>query len=496
MKELTGLFFIFLFGCTAPNHSSVFTPDASVVLIRVYKQDHSQVDPWIKKKISTEHHLGTIVKGSDNERYILVTAWATIHSTEISMIRYQDKKVTPLQIKKVDYNSNLAILSPKDKKSLDGLIPVTIGPDIQTGSDINLFTDYNQVKIQNHKGSISAVGVYEGTTSSYQIPNYLLKIDKIALGWSEPVFYGNQLIAISSGQGKEYIFALPSMLIRKFLQSPPESITSDFPTPGFATQSLLSPELRDSLSVSELNHGIRIALVESNSPYANQIFPNDVLTKVGQYPIDKHQNYKHPVWGDIPWVAIYNQMSPGDPLSLEIYRNGKKLTVREELRPYRANDHLIWQDQYQSQAPWVIYGGLIIQELSKDYLKSWGKLWQQEANSTFLYYWFHKNMIHRPEKRIVFISKVLSDPVNAGYEPFTNVMIESINSKPVTSLESVRNAIASPVKKNEHEFTIFSLSEGRGEIILLHKEAVGSQRRIADRYNIFKKDHFFSELSR
>lgn len=493
MKRLLIFFFIQLTGCTSPDQqSSEFTPDESVVLVRVSKQTSSQIDPWTKKKISTEHHLGTIVKAGNQSLYILVTAWATIQSTEISMIRYQDKTVTPLTIKKVDYNSNLAILTPADQTTLEGLRPVNIGPDIQTGSEISLFTDYDQVKVQSHKGTVSAVGVFEGTTSSYQIPNYLLKIDKTALGWSEPIFYKEQLIAISSGQGKEYIFALPSMLIRKFLHSDLDQKTTSFPTPGFTTQSLLSPELRDSLTGSSLRDGVRIAHVEANSPFSGLIYPNDILTKVGNHSVDKHQNYKHPVWGDIPWVIIYNQLSPGDSLNLEIYRNGQKKTVEALLNPYRANDHLIWQYNYKKSAPWMIYGGLIIQELSRDYLKSWGKLWQQEADPVFLYHWFYKNIIHMPNKRIVFISKILSDPVNSGYESFSNAIIERINDKSIHNLEDVRVALTHPVKKKGHSFSVFKLSEGKGEIILLHDNSLQSHNRIMERYNISQKHNFFN----
>ena len=66
------------------------------------------------------------------------------------------------------------------------------------------------------------------------------------------------------------------------------------------------------------------------------------------------------------------------------------------------------QNRFDIPPNYYIFGGIILQELSREYLKTWGNNWQKKADKRLLFYFDNYMYQVTPGKgRIVILNKVL-----------------------------------------------------------------------------------------
>ncbi|MFK7823429.1 MAG: PDZ domain-containing protein [Oligoflexales bacterium] len=483
----------YLFSLQIVSFSSASSLDfsKSFSLIKVAKQRNDIRSPWKKKNIVYEHHLASCIK-FHGRNALLVTSYAILNQTEILMLPYFQSKKIPLEPVFVDHEVNLAILIAKEGHKLTLMKPVPIGDDISIGSTATILTDQNNIKLNKHSATLSAVDIYEASTSSYQMVHYLLKAQQKSLGWSEPVIKNEKIVAITSGQNSDYIYAVPARTIKHFLSEKVESYRG-FPSLGLLTQSFNSDSLRQALGAPGQELGVRVAKVNKTSPFFKKIKKNDVLLAFNDYKINSRQTIEHSIWGEIPYVVLVNEKYAGDLVRLTFWRDKKEFHITEPLRRYSSNEKLVRQYNYKNSESHLIFGGLIFQELSLDYLKTWGSHWQKEAKSDLLYHWVYKNdFFPAGNKRIVILSKVLADRKNHGYEHLTHRIINKINGFQVNSIQEVFKALENPIKKQSNEYAKIEFSQGKGEVILSYKDLASTHTRIANSYGITSPQSFFS----
>ena len=467
----------------------------SFSLVKVAKQKNDIRSPWQKRNVVYEHHLASCIR-YHGQKALLVTSYAISNQTEILMLPYFQAKKIPLQAIFVDHEVNLAILMPKSGYDLASMIALPLGDDISIGSRATLLTDQNNIKLNKHSAILSAADVYEASTSSYQMVHYLFKAQQKALGWSEPVISDGKIVAITSGQNSDYTYAIPARTIKHFLDEKKESYRG-FPGLGFLTQSLNSDTLREYLGAPGQELGVRVAKVYATSPFEGKIRKNDVLLAINDHKISSRQTIQHPVWGEIPYVVLINELYPGNSVRLKIWRDNKEFEVIQALKRHVSNERLVRQFNFDNSEPHLIFAGLIFQELSLDYLKTWGHQWQKEAKSDLLYHWIYNNdFFPGGNKRIIILSKVLADRQNHGYEHLTHRIISKINGLKITSMQDVYEALDRPTIKKNKAYARIELSRGKGELILSYEELAKTHKRIANSYGIVSPRSFFSRKSK
>ena len=491
------IFYVMLSSCLVTKNqmkdnykkSKIF--ERSIGILQVSKQEPDFNAPWKFKKVKNEFHLGAAIRTPLHNLVIITTAYAVEHGSSINFLPYFNHKRIPLETIFVDREINLALLTAQDPGELKGLIPLELGENLEIGEQVNIYTDQKNIKLEYLESELSGVEIYESLTSSYQSPHYLFSVNRKNLGWAEPVVKDGRLMALISGRGKEYTYAIPSMIIRHFIQDNYRAQYKGFPALGVYTQSLTSPMLRQYLKVKETSVGVRIAAIEADSPFVDDLRVNDVLVSIAGKKISQKQMIKHSEWGQVAYVLAYNSLYPGDSLSLEIMRDGNPLSFTRTLKKYRANNKLIWQYFPAAQVPHLIFGGLVFQELSLDYLETWGKSWRSKANSSLLYQWYYKNLNSLEQKRVVVMTNVLADKINLGYESLQNKLLEKVNHISVRNMAEINSALGAPLEKNGKKYAIFEFSLGHGEIILSYQDLEKAHTRIAKRYGIHTKESFY-----
>ena len=87
---------------------------------------------------------------------------------------------------------------------------------------------------------------------------------------------------------------------------------------------------------------------------------------------------------------------------------------------------------------YMVYGGLIFQELSRQYLKEWGPNWQREAPQRFVYLdRFQSELFPEGGRHIVILSQTLPSNNTIGYEELSYLTVKRVNGKEIKSLKEL-----------------------------------------------------------
>src|SRR5206468_1998327 len=96
--------------------------------------------------------------------------------------------------------------------------------------------------------------------------------------------------------------------------------------------------------------------------------------------------------------------------------------------------------------PYYVLGGLIFQELSRDYLKEWGANWQKEAPQRFVYFdRFQSELFPQGRQRVVILSQVLPANSTIGYDDFSYLTVTKVNGQAINSLGDLALAVRQPL---------------------------------------------------
>jgi hypothetical protein len=113
---------------------------------------------------------------------------------------------------------------------------------------------------------------------------------------------------------------------------------------------------------------------------------------------------------------------------------------------HRAPDEYAISPYSRDEAPkYYILGGLIFQELTRQYLREWGPNWLKDAPQRFVYLdRFQWELFPEGHRRVVILSQIL--PVNGtiGYEDFGYLTVTKVNGKDIHSLDDLAEAVKHP----------------------------------------------------
>lgn len=464
--------------------------DDSVVRLFVTKREVDQTSPWQYEEVRQSTFHGVVVDSGA----ILTTAYAVENAVEMDMLRFGESRKFDLSVRFVDYEINLALLVPEDPAALKNLRPVTFTDEVGLDSAVTVLKARDNNQLISVAATLQEVGIYSSVTSEYSFATYLLKTQQSALGWSEPLVRGNALVGLGSGQDSQYLHAIPGSLINQFLRDVKSGDYKGFPSVGIELDRLTSPEMRRMLGADGTKNGIRIANVQKGTNFSDLLAKDDVLLAIDGTPVNENGYYLHPLWGKVHLKYLLNRKRAGDKIRLEILRQGERKTVEASLTRFDSNSTRILSYRSEPSEPHVIFGGVVLRELSVPFLKQWGKDWRDTAPYQMLYeYHFANDFVPEPEKdRIVILSRVLADEFNRGYADLKNAIVRSVNGLPVRSLADVTAALRTPVGRGGRQFARIVLAYEDGEIVLSYDGLAEAHARIAATYNISTPSSFFS----
>ena len=454
----------------------------SVIRVSSTVQSWDVRQPWEKEPPRSGTAIGAIL--SDNR--VLVTGDLVANTNYIELEDPVSGAKSPATVKVVDYEANLAIVSPDDPAFLKDKKPLELATGTKLGDDLEVWQIQPTGDITAAKGKITSVELV-----GYSAGNYFLgyranlSLQYRYANLTLPIVSNGKLAGMllrydSEGQTLD---VAAGTVIDHFLKEAAKKEYHGFPLSGIEIVPMLDPQLRRYMKLPEDREGVYIQNVIGTRPGAAAgLKAGDIILEIAGDKIDNRGNYAHPVFGHISMAhLIRTEHYVGDVVPFKLWRDGKEIEVKVTMDHREATDYLVPPYVVDQQPRYLIVGGLVLQELNLPYLQAFGGTWTTSAPQNLVYYQQNQDDLENEKRdKIVFIVGLVPTNYTIGYEGLGNSVISKINGKPIGKLEDVEEAILSPIKG----FQKIELEQDPFTIYLDDKELPKIDKVLTDMYRI------------
>lgn len=427
--------------------SSHFASAPNVVRVSVTSQAYDFSRPWSKRAPLSKRALGVVLKG----HRVLVTAECVANATYVELETPDGESKQAASVEAVDYEANLALLKPDNADFLHGQPGLSVTA-ASTSDTLSVWQLEANGKLMVSKGQMTTAEVtrYPIDESAFLIYRVSVPLQMRDASTTLPVVKDGKLagLMLRYESSSNLLDVIPAPVVQHFLKDAESASYKGFPRMGLAFSGTRDPQLRRYLGLNGTKGGVLVTQTLSDGPAASaDIQKGDVLLEIDGHAIDADGNYADSDYGTISLGhLVCTKHFENDKIPLKLFRNGKfenkTLTV---LR--RRPEQFLSEPYIFDRAPgYFILGGLVLQELSRTYLKEFGSEWSRKAPMDLLNLDRTQSEIpQNGKKRIVFLSRVLPSDVTVGYEELRHQVVTSINDQPLSSLSDIPEALKKAV---------------------------------------------------
>ena len=441
----------------------------SVVRVNSTNQEYDFFRPWSKKAPINRRGLGVVIDGGR----ILTTAQLIENTTYIELEKADGGEKATAQVQVVDYEANLATLTPTNTEFLKSLQPLDIDPNVKTGDHLNL------LQLESNGTPVST----QALLTSVEVGKYLLDdMDFLLFKVSCPVQYRensftlplvkeNKLAAflMRYDPRSQTIDAVSGPVLAHFLKEAEHQLYRGFPRLGIGFSPTRDPQLRRYLKLQDSDGGVYVNEVNRNGPAAKAgLEEGDILLAIGNKAVDPDGNYTDPLYGRLSIVNLTTaEAYSGQQIPLTILRKGERKQLEISLFRVAPEDYVIAPYLIGKAPRYYVLGGMVFQELSRQYLREWGPNWVKEAPQRFVYFDRFQSSLFPEPRKIVILSQVMPTRDTVGYEQLNYLVVSRLNGVEIKNLDDFAKAAQSPI----NGFHKLEFDEDPHEIYLDAKQA-------------------------
>ena len=421
----------------------------ALVRVNVTGQSYDYFRPWQKKAPFSKRALGAVLS---NGR-VLVTADLVANQNYVELERAESGEKTAANVQVIDYEANLALLEPTEKKFLDGITPLEITPDTVVGDRLAAWQLEPTGALLATEGLVTTVQMTQYPIDVGQFLTYRISIPMQYRenSYTVPLVKNNKLagLLLRYDSRSQLLDAIPAPIITHFLKEAESQKYRGFPSAGFSFFPTRDPELRQFAGETGKAGGVYVNNVEPNTPAMKAgLQVGDIVTAVANHEIDQNGNYVDPLYGKIEFTNLLTaHVYSGDVVPFRIQRNGKPMQLNVTLEHRDAKDYVSPPYNLDQPPRYYVLGGLIFQELSRQYLKEWGPNWQREAPQRLVYFdRFQSELFPDANRRVVILSQVLPANSTIGYDDLAYLTVTKVNGREIKSLADLAEAVKQPVE--------------------------------------------------
>jgi PDZ domain len=241
--------------------------------------------------------------------------------------------------------------------------------------------------------------------------------------------------------------AISGPVIEHFLKEAQHQPYRGFPRAGMAISPTRDPQLRRYLKLQDSDGGVYVSETERGGPAEKAgIRPGDVLVAIGDKQVDPDGNYVHPFYGKLSITHLTTtETYSGQTVTVTVIRDGERKLMNMELFRQSPEDYVVDPYSTGQQPRYYILGGIVLQELSRPFLREWGTNWVHAAPQRLVYADRYQSELFTDKRKIVFVSQVLATQDTVGYEQLSYTVLTRINGREIKSLDDVAAAVKQPV---------------------------------------------------
>jgi S1-C subfamily serine protease len=452
--------------------------DASVVEITVAYQDHDPHVPWRKKAAAVRHGYGVVIGANQ----VLTTEELVRNQIQVELRQARSGVKLAATVLEADNQLNTALLTFGNNAAANAFLPLAPAGAIRRDDQLTIVKLEKTGEFQTSAGQ-----VVELSASSAPRPLALKVLTQASIdGNGTPALLNGQLAGLSVAYDKKTQTGLfiPGVTLRRFIADANAPPYKGLAWAGFQFESLLDPVKRRYLGVPAAQGGIVVTQTTPGSGAAAVLQAGDVITAWDGIPIDAQGYYTDPDFGRLRLAyLIGGRRAAGDRVPVAFVRDRKPCVAQVLLKRQRERDEFI----PETIAPgggdgteYLVAGGLVLQELTGDYLRAAGENWKIQMNPRLVYYYLHQDKLaRRPGDHVVLLSMVLPDSINIGYQEFHDQVVTAVNGRPIRNMTDVFKAVddAGGLRR----VTLL----GCGVDLVLNETAMDeANRRIAAQYRI------------
>ena len=450
--------------------------------------------PWKMEGYNRDVGSGALIEGN----LILTNAHVVSDATYIEVQKENDPKKYSASVLYIGHDCDLALLKVHDDDFLIGTTTLRLSDRIpELKSTVATFgypKGGNRISIT--EGVISRIETGSYSHSSYTPLLHIQTDAALNSGNSGgPVIQNENIVGIafqiiSSGENIGYLIPIP--IIKHFLEDVSDNIYHGFPTLGVYWDKLENQSFRkylgmvsnstgmpsNSIGMGKNPSGILVNKVISNSSAYSYLKDGDVILLIDGIKIANDGSIQFEE-GRISFSNLITSKQVGDTVQIEILREGK--VIKQEFSLKKNEARIIWYNEYESLPRYFIFGGIIFQVLSREFLKVNNEWWYY-ADPLFLYYYLYHDIddIYPEREEFVIINQVLPDPVNTYVSNISSVVVDTVNGIKITQLDDVIAAIEKPIG----EYHIITYDNGVRPILLKATDIKEANKRILNNYRI------------
>jgi S1-C subfamily serine protease len=434
---------------TAVAPSALKQKQLALVRVNVTGQAYDYFRPWQKKAPFSKRALGAVL----SKGRVLVTADLVTNQNYVELERAESGEKTAANVQVIDYEANLALLEPTEKSFLDGITPLEITPDTVVGDRLAAWQLEPTGALLATEGLVTTIQMMPYPIDVGQFLTYRVSIPMQYRenSYTVPLVKNNKLagLLLRYDSRSQLLDAIPAPIINHFLKEAEGHNYRGFPFAGFSFFPTRDPQLREFSGEKGKGGGVYITNVEPSTPAMKAgLQVGDVVTAIGSNEIDQNGNYVDPLYGKIEFTNLLTAHAyAGDVVHFHIQRKGKPMELNVTLEHRDTKDYVSPPYYLDQPLKYFVVGGLIFQELSRQYLKEWGSNWQREAPQRLVYLdHFQSELFPDRNRRVVILSQVLPANSTIGYDDLAYLTVTKVNGKEIKSLDDLADAVKHPIE--------------------------------------------------
>lgn len=445
-----------------------------VVRVFATSQDPDFDGPWQARTPSNSTGSAVVI----GKGLLLTGAHVVANATflQIQKLSHPDKAIA--RVKAVSHDCDLALLEVTEPANfLDDIEPAEVGemPKLR-----------DEVQVVGYPVGGEEISITEGVVSRIEVQRYshsqrhLLAVTvdaAINAGNSGgPVFGDGKVVGIAFQKltGVDNIGEMvPPPIIRAFLDGVEKGKRPEIPALGITTQNLENPLLRKTLNLTDNERGVVVLHVDYGGSSDGILQPRDVIMSIDGLSIANNGTVQFMNRFRTRYDVVLGYRYIGDKVKLDIKRAGKRMTVDIELKMWQP---LVPRSRYDQPPQYFVYGGLVFQTLTRDYLTTWDKWWNKAPKEFLNYYYLGYRTAEQHE--VVILTQILADEINVGYSHLYNEAVATLNGKaPLDMVDFVQ-------RLSEARGVVEITTTSGGMIMMDADEVRKATARILTRYHI------------